>query len=704
MTIPTEERLSKVHARAIQRVNDVQTTYRDERLQCLRDRRFYSIAGAQWEGPLGEQFENKPRFEMNKIHLAVIRIINEYRNNRIAVDFSAKDGSSDDQLAETCDGLYRADEKDSGAQEAFDNCFEEGSGGGFGALRLRTRYEDDEDDDDSRQRIEIVGITDADSCVFFDPDSKRYDKADAKWAIVLTGMSHEAYKEEYGDDPASWPKTIHQSEFDWCTPDVVYVGEYYEVEQKKELIYVFRGIALSDDEPNEIKLTEEELAEPGKLEELTATGFREVRTKRVTRKKVHKYQMSGSRVLDDEGLIAGCCIPVVPYYGKRWVVDGVERCMGHVRLARDAQMLTNMLMSWLAEMAARFDIEKPILTPEQIQGHAQMWADDNIAKFPYLLINPITDATGQQVAAGPVAYTKAPNMPPAMAALMQIAEQSLQDLLGNQQAGEELQANVSAKAVELIQNKLDMQTFIYMDNFSKTVQRVGEVWLSMAKEVYVEDGRKMKTLGSDGKTKGTVELYRPVIDKETGARVIENDLTKAKFDVSVDVGPSSSSRRAATVRALMGLRTVTQDPETMAVLDAMIIMNMEGEGLGELHEYFRSKLVRMGVLKPTEEEATEMAKEQQNQQPDPNAQFLQASAAKAIADAQAAQAKTALTAAQTDKTRADIVVALAGVDQDRADHALAVAQHLDGQQLAREQMAQQAQQAEQQAVPTSGTQ
>ena len=45
-------------------------------------------------------------------------------------------------------------------------------------------------------------------------------------------------------------------------------------------------------------------------------------------------------------------------FGQRAVVDGVERTIGHVRLAKDAQRLTNMLMSWLAEMAARFDMEK----------------------------------------------------------------------------------------------------------------------------------------------------------------------------------------------------------------------------------------------------------------------------------------------------------------------------------------------------------
>lgn len=667
MPTSTDQRLLDVHARARKRIDNAQSVLRDERLQCLKDRRFYSIAGAQWEGPLGEQFENKPRFEMNKVHLAVIRIINEYRNNRIAVDFTTKDGSNDNSLADACDGLYRADEQDSGAQEAFDNCFEEGVGGGFGAVRLRTRYEDDEDEDDTRQRIEIVGITDADSCVFFDLDAKRQDKADAKWGCVLTGMSHEAYKEAYGDNPADWGKQISQGEFDWCTPTVVYVAEYYEVEQKPETIHVFRGLALTD-EPNEMKLTDAELAEPGKREELAATGFKEVRTKRVMRTRVHKYQLSGAKVLEDEGLIAGRCIPIVPFFGKRWVVDGVERCMGHVRLAKDAQMLINMLMSWLAEMAARFDIEKPILTPEQIAGHTQMWAEDNVAKFPYLLINPITDASGQKLATGPVAYTKAPNMPPAMAALMAIAEQSLQDLLGNQQAGEQLQANISAKAVELVQNKLDMQVFIYMSNFAKTVKRVGEVWLSMAKDTYVEDGRNMKSLSAEGKT-GTIELYRPMIDKVTGARVIENDLSAAKFDVGVDVGPSSSSRRAATVRALTGLLQITQDPETRTVLEAMTMMNMEGEGLQDAHDFFHNKLVRLGVVKPTEEETAAMEAEQKNQQPDPNAEYLAAAAKKALADEQLATARVGEVHAKTIET-------LAGIESSQQADLIALADAL----------------------------
>lgn len=661
-----DDRLAAVHDRALKRFDTITDAVRNERLQCLQDRRFYSIAGAQWEGALGSQFENKPRFEMNKVHLAVIRIFNEYRNNRITVDFTAKDGSSNDNLADTCNGLYRADEQDSCAQEAYDNAFEEGVGGGFGAWRMRACYEDDEDEDDDKQRIRMEPIFDADSCVFFDLDAKRQDKSDATHCFVLTSMTPDAYEEEYGDDPASWPKEIHQREFDWATPACVYVAEYYEIEQKSELVHIFRGLALdADGEPNEMKVYDSELKDdPDKLTTLQATGFREVRQKRIKRTKVHKYILSGSKVLEDEGFIAGSCIPIVPFYGKRWFVDNVERCMGHVRLATDAQIMANMLRSWLAEISTMSPVEKPIVTPEQIKGHTQMWADDAIKRYPYLVLNKMVDQNGQVIATGPTSYTKAPSIPPAIAALLQITDQDLQDLLGNQQAGEEMQTNMSGKAVELIQTRLDMQVFIYMSNMAKAVQRSGQIWLSMAKDIYVEDMRKMKTLTSDGQV-SSVQLMQPAYDADSGEQYSGNDMSQAKFDVYVDVGPSSSSRRAATVRALTGMMTITQDPDTLSVLNSMAMMNMEGEGLSDLRDYFRKKLVQLGAVKPTPEEQQEMQQAAQNQQPDPNAQYLQAAAEASVAKAGESKANTMLTMEKVKQTAAQTAQTVA---ETRSEH------------------------------------
>lgn len=667
-----EQRLAAIHQEALAEFDNIQSSLRDERLQCLKDRRFYSIAGAQWEGPLGEQFENKPKFEVNKIHLAVIRIINEYRNNRITVDFVSKEGKEYDKLADTCDGLYRADEQDSGAEEAYDNAFEEGVSGGFGAWRLRTVYENEEDEEDEKQRIRIEPIFDADSSVFFDLNAKRQDKADAKRCFVITSMTRQAYKDEWGDDPATWSKEVHQYEFDWLTPDVIFVAEYYRVEETRETVYVWETLSGEEERYKDSDFEADEALE----ERLLAIGSREVRQKNIKRRRVRKYILSGSKVLEDCGYIAGKCIPIVPMYGKRWFVDNVERCMGHVRLAKDAQRLKNMQLSKLGELSALSSVEKPILTPEQVAGHQIMWADDNIKNYPYLLVNPITDANGNQAVTGPIGYTKPPQIPQALAALLQITEQDMQDLLGNQQAGEELQPNISGKAVELVQNKLDMQTFIYMSNMSKAVKRSGEIWLSMAKDVLVEEGRKMKSIGQQNETQ-SVELAKSVVN-EKGEIEVENDLSEAEFDVSVDVGPSSSSKRAATVRALTGMASLTDDPETKQVLGAMAMMNMEGEGITEVRDYFRKKLLRMGVVKPTEEEQRTMAEEQANQKPDPNAQYLQAAADEAAANATQARAKTILTVAQADETKAKTMRTLAEVDSSEQRQAMEVIEKFGG--------------------------
>jgi hypothetical protein len=661
-----EERLAQVHIDALAEFDRIQSALRDERTQCLQDRRFYSIAGAQWEGALGDQFENKPKFEVNKIHLAVLRIINEYRNNRITVKFVSKDGSPDDKLSDSCDGLFRADERDSGAEEAYDNAFEEAVGGGFGALRLRTAYEDDEDPEDERQRVRIEPIYDADSSVFFDLEAKRQDKADALYCFVIYSMTHDAFEEKWDEDIASWPKEIHQHEFDWLTPDMVFIAEYYKVEGETDYALVYEGPA-----GDEIKIRASALEDdPAKADELLATGYKETRRKRIKSKRVHKYVLSGNSVLEDSGIIAGKCIPVVPVYGKRWFVDNIERCMGHVRLAKDAQRLKNMQLSKLGEISALSSVEKPILLPEQVAGHTVMWSEDNLKNYPYLLINPITGADGNPMPAGPIAYTKPPQVPPAMAALLQLTEGDMQSILGNQQEADKMVSNISGKAVEIIQSRMDMQTFIYVSNFAKAVRRVGEVWLSMARDIYVEPGRAMKTLDSaDGM--GKIELIAPGRG-QNGETIYDNDLSRAAFDVSVDVGPSSTSRREATVRSLTGIMQVVSDPETAQVLQGMAIMNMEGEGIADVREYFRKKLVRMGALKPSDEEAQAMAAA--SGEKSPQDQALEAMAEESQAKAVKARADVLATVANVELTHAKTIETLAGVDMASAEQAAKMAQ------------------------------
>jgi hypothetical protein len=348
--------------------------------------------------------------------------------------------------------------------------------------------------------------------------------------------------------------------------------------------------------------------------------------------------------------------------------------MGHVRLAKDAQRLKNMQLSKLGEIAALSAMEKPILLPEQVAGHQLMWAEDNLKNYPYLLINPVTDANGNPLPGGPVAYTKPPSIPPSMAALLQITEADMQEILGSPQQGDKMVSHLSGKTVELIQQRLDMQTFVYMSNMSKAVKRCGEVWLSIARDIFIEQGRKMKSVTSSGKMQ-PVELMKPVVNDE-GEIEYENDLSDADYDVEVLVGPSSQTKRQATVRALTDMMTLTQDPEMTQVLSAMAMLNMEGEGISDVRDYFRHKLLKMGVLKPTEAEAQQLAQEAQNAQPDPQAEYLKAASEQAIAQAAKAQADSILSVAKAEETRAKTTETLSKVSMADQERIFALADRL----------------------------
>lgn len=682
MARPTnEERLRKIHAEALEEFDSIQSAVRDERSRCLRDRRFAKIEGAQWEGRLGDQFENKPKFEFNKIGQALDRIETDFRSNRIDVAFESKDGSPSNKLADACASLYRADVQDSCAEEAFDSAFVDLSTGGVGAWRLRATYEDEDsedgqdDADESRpQRIRFEPIHDADSSVFFDLNAKTQDKSDARFCFVITSMTRREYERRYDDDPTTWPKDVQQTEFDWSTDDAIFVAEYYRVDDAGETFRLFEGLTGETVEHNEADFEADEELE----RRLQATGFVEVGQRKSRPRRIHKYILSGGGVLEDCGVIAGRQIPVVIAYGSRAVIDNTERCSGHVRRAMDPQRILNLMLSKLGEICALAPAEKPILTAGQILGHEHTWAEDNLKNYPYRLLNPIVDpATGQMLPTqGPIGNVKSPDVPPVLAALIQLAESGLQDMLGNPKETEKMVSHVAGKTVELLNQTLDKRSEPYIANMGKAIKRSGQIWLSMAKELYTQPGRKMKGVGRL-KERSQIELRRPVVDPVTRAVAYENDLTRASFDVAVSIGPSNATQRQAALKAATGMMAATQDPKAQSILALVAMMHMDGENVDGVRKWARRELVNLGVLEPTAEEAQQIAAAAQNAQPDPQAAYLAAEAEKSKAQAQQALADVELTAAKTDKTKADTFAVLADVDVSRQAAVIDAAKSLD---------------------------
>jgi len=182
----------------------------------------------------------------------------------------------------------------------------------------------------------------------------------------------------------------------------------------------------------------------------------------------------------------------------------------------------------------------------------------------------------------------------------------------------------------------------------------------------------MKTIGATGEV-GSVELQKPTIGA-TGGIELANDLSKASFDVVSEVGPATQSRRDKMQREFLALLGLTKDPQTAAVVEQYLLMNMDGEGLADMREFFRKKLVQMGAVKPSDEEMQQMAAAAQNAQPDPQALYLQAAAQEAQARAMKAQADTQLAIANSEKTKAETVKTLASVNISAQDQAIKTAE------------------------------
>ena len=648
----------EIHERARTRFDAASEYQLEMRAHALLCRRFISIPGAMWEGAWGEQFANSIKVEIDKLSKGVDKIVTDYRANRIVPDFRPAGGQSSAETATALDGIHRADSYHFKSQQARDNAFEEAAAGGFGAYRLCNEYADEDDPENDEQRINPgLLIADADQRVFFDPNSKLYDKSNAQFAFVLTADARATFEDEYEGAATDWPENTMVGNFDWFAPDVVVKAEYYEVEHKPETLYIFTHKLTDATQRHWASDIESE-----EMSELTKTGWKKTSQRR-KRRRVHKYVMSGAEILEDCGLIAGPNIPIVPVYGKRWFVDNQERFRGHVSKLMDAQRIYNGRVSKLAETDSLSPREKPIFLAEQMPPHLRdLWAAQEQERHPYALVNPVIDpATGQIVAMGPIGKIEPPQLGPVTAMLLQLASNDL--LAETADGADEVVANTSAEAMDIAATRIDTKSAIYMDNMRQSVQREGEIYFGMAKEIYFEPGRIMETMTEEGED-GEAVLHEPYTDK-AGNFSYRNDFDSGRYKVIVDITEATSTRRDKTVKSALKTAEVAmmaQDAELAQAAIITAVMNQDGEGMDELQKFARKRGLQLGLVEPNEEEqaAIAAAAESQGEQPDPmqmvagaQAQALGAQAQKDMATARKTVADTALSEAKATQTLAD---------------------------------------------------
>lgn len=621
------------------------TPQQDVREKCIEATRFARVPGGQWEGAtaagtkLDDQFEKYPKFEINKVATELNRIIAEYRNNRITVKFRPGDKEASEELANKLNGLFRADYEETDGGEACDNAFDDAATGGFGCFRLTSMLVNEYDPMDERQRIAIEPIYDPSRSVWFDPDAKKYDKSDALWAFCMYSLSPEKYESEYGKTPPSSldVTTMTSWEYDWFEPEVVYIAKYYEV--RKESVDV---ISYRQPLTGEIATYDSDQIEDIQ-DELAIAGFEEVARRSVKRRRVYVSVVDGQNFLEKPRRIPGEHIPLIPVYGKRWFIDDIERVEGHIAKAMDPQRLYNLQVSMLADTAAQDPGQIPIVGMEQIRGLEKHWEARNKKRPAFLPLREVKDKTGNIIAgATPAGYTQPAVMNQALAALLQQTSADIQEVTGGSQAMQQMPSNVAQETVNNLMNRSDMASFIYLDNMAKSLKRAGEIWLSMAREVYGSD-REVRVVNEDG-TDDIALMNAQVVDRQTGRVVALNDLSTGRYDVTVDVGPSYTARRDATVSVLTNvLSTMLPNDPMRPAIQGIILDNIDGEGLDDFKEYNRNQLLTSGIVKPRNEKEQQIVMQAQQaaaNQPNPEMVLAQAQMVAAQAEEKKADNET----------------------------------------------------------------
>lgn len=579
---------------------------------------FYWIT--QWDEQSLASVPLQYRGQFDILRKAGRQIMGDLRLNPVQPDFRPKDEARDDD-AEIMDGLYRADDRSLSSQEAYDYATQDAVVCGVGAWEQYTEYATNNMGDEN-QVIKRRWIPEANNCVFWDPAAKRLDKSDAKYCFILERYTEEAYYELVEDLTGDTVTTLPSS---FASPEdsnsyqfqndgaYIFVANCYMRKKVKDKVLTFL-----DPFGEEIVLRESQLEEV--MDELIDSGHEIVSEKVIQRWEVRKYIANGDDMLNGENgeVIAGSNIPVIPVYGERTIINGEEHHEGITRLAKDPQRLRNFQLSYLADIVSRSPRPKPIFNPEQLSGFEFMYDESGAENnYPYLLQNRL-GANGEALVTGPVAVMPEQTIPQALMVGIELTRQAVEDVANPGLPQDIADPDLSGKAVSLLQNRMDQQSYIYQHNYKFAKRRDAEIYASIASEIS-DTPRTVSIEQPDGTTK-QVQLMRLVMDKETGEPVVLNDLTNLEFDVYAEIGQTYSSQKEQSRDRLGAMMEALPpgSPERDVMMLTLLEMT-DGVNMEHIREFARKRLILGGYKEPeTEEEVAMLQAEQENQQEDPN--------------------------------------------------------------------------------------
>ena len=538
--------------------------------------------GEQWDDADSKKRKNqsRPCITVNLCNSFARQVVNEARQNKIAIKVRPVDDNADIETAEVYNGLIRNIEHASNADAAYDTAAESAVDGGFGYFRIAVEYAHD-DSFDNDLRIKAIQNP---LSVYADPYSTESDSSDWNTAFITDWMSRKQFTKDYpGAADVDWEGADDKAKA-WSDKDSVQIAEWWKREEvARKIVKLSNGMIMGTEEYAANKDLWDAMG-------ITVTGTRDTRSYKVTQRLI-----TGAEVLETTEW-AGCYIPIVPVYGDVINLEGKRYLRSLIHDAKGAQRQVNYFESTAAEMVALAPKAPFIGHESAFSGeHADRWETANTESHPFLSAPDGIDLPQRQPYAGsPIGVINE--------ALR--ARDNMKAIIGIYDAGLGNRSNeTSGVAIARRQQESDTGTYHFVDNLARAVRHAGRILIDMIPLVYTGE-RIVRVLGYDGSVQnvqlgqqGQQEAAQGPVDeaaqgpqeyKPGSALAGVYDLGAGKYDLAVDVGPAYASQRQEAADQMMQL--LQAFPDAAPIIGDLVAKNLDWPGADEIADRLKSML------------------------------------------------------------------------------------------------------------------
>ena len=528
----------------------------------MREDLKFARLGEQWDEKTAEDRTKagRPVLTINKLPSFARQVVNEARQNKPSIHINPVDDEADVDTAEVMNGLIRNIEYTSNAEVAYDTALENAVYCGMGFYRIGVDYASyDQFDFD----IKIERIANPLS-VFPDIGTEACDASDWNRCFVTEMLPDEEFEEKY---PGA-EKVDFKADYDenWRTEDEVRVAERWQREGvETELLKLSDGTIMLADQYEENQ------------EIFSSAGIEVIQTRPTTAFKVTQEIMTANEILETIEW-AGRYIPIIPVYGEEFTVEGRRYFKSMFSDAHDSQRMFNYWRTASTELVALAPKAPYVGMKGQFNSDASNWANANVDNLPYLEYDDVK-------AAPPPRREPPPQIPAGALQETQSADMDMKSIIGIHEPGlgDIGDSQISGKAVESWRVSSDISNFHFQDNLARSMRYAGRVLLDLIPHVYNEQ-RVLRVMGWDDSVENVPVMQE--YDKDGIMKM--HDFSKGKYDLTVTVGASFTTKRKEALDSLM--KMVAAAPDLMAVSGDLIAKNMDWDGAEEISKRLKAML------------------------------------------------------------------------------------------------------------------